>query len=95
VGRLRDQFEEDREDADMMVDGVPLAQLLEEYDRQCAVSNDIIAAHSLDDVGRHPDFGSAAASLRWILIHMVEETARHAGHLDAIRELLDGEKGYY
>ena len=89
------QFEEATEDAEMMVEGIPLAQLLEEYDQQCAVSNEIIAAHSLDEVGRHPDFGSAAASLRWMLIHVVEETARHAGHLDAVRELLDGEKGYY
>jgi Protein of unknown function (DUF664) len=30
-----------------------------------------------------------------MLIHMVEETARHAGHLDTIRELIDGPKGYY
>lgn len=89
------QFVDEPEDADMRVDGVPLAQLLEEYDRQCAVSNDIVAAHSLDDVGRHPDFRSAAASLRWMLIHMIEETARHAGHADTIRELLDGEKGYF
>jgi hypothetical protein len=29
-----------------------------------------------------------------MLIHMVEETARHAGHADIVRELLDGEKGY-
>ena len=41
-----------------------------------------------------PIFGSAAATLRWMLIHMVE-TVKHVGHLDAIRELLDGEKGYY
>jgi len=52
-----------------------------------AISNEIVAAHSLDDVGRHPDFGSAAATLRWMLIHMVEETARHVGHQDTIREL--------
>lgn len=83
------------EDGDMMVPGVPLAQLLQEYERQCALSNEIIAAHPLDEVGRHPDFESAAATLRWMLIHMVEETARHTGHLDAIRELLDGQKGYY
>ncbi|MGW7366585.1 DinB family protein [Streptomyces sp. NPDC054841] len=97
LGRPADgpQFDDKVEDADMMVDGVPLEQLLEEYERQCAVSNEIVAAHSLDEVGRHPDFKSAAASLRWMLIHMVEETARHAGHLDTIRELLDGEKGYY
>ena len=89
------QFLDEPEDAEMRVDGIPLAQLLAEYDRQCAISNEIVAAHSLDDVGRHPDFRSAAASLRWMLIHMIEETARHAGHLDAIRELLDGTKGYY
>lgn len=80
---------------DMKVDGVPLEQLLREYERQCAISNEIVAAHSLDDVGRHPDYRSAAATLRWMLIHMIEETGRHAGHLDAIRELLDGVKGYY
>jgi uncharacterized damage-inducible protein DinB len=89
------QFDEETEDADMRVEGIPLAQLLTEYESQCAVSNEIIAARSLDDVGRHPDFRSAAANLRWMVIHMIEETARHAGHLDAIRELLDGEKGYY
>ncbi|MGW1023925.1 DinB family protein [Streptomyces sp. NPDC002577] len=89
------QFLEDPEDADMRVEGVPLDQLLKEYEQQCAVSNKIIAAHSLDDVGRHPDYRSAAANLRWMVIHMIEETARHAGHLDVIRELLDGERGYY
>ena len=83
------------EDADMMVDGVPLAALLEDYERQCALSNEIIAAHSLDDRGRNTEFKSGSASLRWILLHMIEETARHAGHADAIRELLDGQKGYY
>jgi uncharacterized damage-inducible protein DinB len=83
------------EDADMMVEGISLAQLLGEYERQCAVSNEIVAGRSLDDVGKHPDFRAAEASLRWVLIHMIEETARHAGHADAIRELVDGEKGYY
>ncbi|NEE03404.1 DinB family protein [Phytoactinopolyspora halotolerans] len=88
------QFQEP-EDADMMVHGVPLAKLLDEYGRQCATSNEIIAARSLDEVGAHPDFRVSAASLRWILMHMIEETARHAGHMDTIRELLDGSKGYY
>ncbi|MET7901497.1 DinB family protein [Streptomyces sp. NPDC005355] len=83
------------EDADMMVEDIPLAQLLADYTRQCAVSNEIVADHSLDDVGRHPDFRAAAANVRWLLLHMIEETARHAGHMDAIRELIDGEKGYY
>lgn len=85
----------DGDDEDMKVEGVPLAQLLAEYEQQCQVSNDIVAAHSLDETGKHPDFKSAAASLRWMLLHMIEETARHAGHADAIRELLDKQTGYY
>jgi Protein of unknown function (DUF664) len=83
------------EDSEMMVDGVPLAQLLDEYAAQCATSNEIIAAHSLDDTGRSTDLDEGGATLRWMVIHMLEETARHAGHLDAMRELLDGQKGYY
>ena len=31
--------------------------------------------------------------MRWVLIHMIEETARHAGHVDIIRELIDGMTG--
>ena len=90
------QFNEDLpDDADMMAEGIPLAKLLDDYEQQCVRSNEIVAAHSLDETGKHPDFRSAQASLRWMLIHMVEETARHVGHLDAMRELLDGETGYY
>ncbi|AQT74715.1 DinB family protein [Streptomyces sp. fd1-xmd] len=85
----------DVEDADMQVDGVPLGRLLEEYDRQCAVSNEILESLSLDDTGRNTQFKAGAASVRWVMLHMIEETARHAGHLDAIRELVDGERGYY
>ncbi|WEV28118.1 DinB family protein [Streptomyces sp. 71268] len=81
--------------AEMRVDGVPLAQLLAEYERQCAVSNEIIAGHALDDTGRAPGVAAREASLRWILFHLIEETARHAGHMDTIRESLDGAKGYY
>ncbi|MBZ9598454.1 DinB family protein [Streptomyces yangpuensis] len=85
----------DVEDADMRADGIPLDRLLEEYDRQCAVSNEIVASLSLDDTGRNTEFKAGAASVRWVLLHMIEETARHAGHMDAIRELVDGGKGYY
>lgn len=81
------------EDSEMRVEDVPLAQLLEEYRRQCAVSDQIAAGMTLDDTSRHEKHTST--SLRWILLHMIEETARHAGHADAIRELLDHERGYY
>ncbi len=89
------QFLDEPEDADMRVDGVPLGQLLEEYAQQCAAANEIIAAHSFDETGANRDFASGGATLRWMLIHMVEETARHVGHLDAMRELLDRATGYY
>ncbi|SDK38896.1 DinB family protein [Streptomyces indicus] len=88
-------FDEDREDGDFDTQGLTLAELLAAYEAQCARSNEIVAAASLDDVGRHPDFRSGNANLRWILTHMIEETARHAGHADIVRELLDGSKGYY
>lgn len=88
-------LDKETEDAEMRVEGVPLERLLQEYQAQCAVSDEIIAAHALDDAGRQKDFRAGDATLRWILLHMIEETARHAGHLDIIRELLDGGKGYY
>lgn len=51
--------------------------------------------------GKSPDHVSLATrpktgepvSLRWILIHMIEEYARHCGHADFLRERLDGKKG--
>lgn len=80
-------------DAEMFVDAVPLAQLLNEYDEECARSNATIANLSLDalEQGTGDD---TPASLRYILCHMIEETARHVGHLDIIRELIDGATRY-
>jgi len=39
------------------------------------------------------DYLGKPTTLRWLLTHMIEETARHAGHLDITRELIDGERG--
>ncbi len=88
-------FDSGEEDGDMRVAGVPLAQLLADYERQCAVSNEIIAAQSLDEPGKNAGYPEGVASLRWMMLHMLEETARHAGHLDAIREILDGTTSYW
>ncbi|MFI6409454.1 DinB family protein [Streptomyces sp. NPDC050548] len=48
-----------------------------------------------DDLGRIPDgpMAGAEVSLRWVLIHMVEEYARHNGHADILRESIDGTTG--
>ena len=50
-------------------------------------------APSLDALSAQPTDFAGPVSLRWILIHMVEETARHAGHLDVMREEIDGQTG--
>jgi hypothetical protein len=52
----------------------------------------IVAAASLDDWCR--DVGAdPPVNLRWVLAHMLEEIARHAGHADILRELIDGGTG--
>jgi uncharacterized damage-inducible protein DinB len=85
----------EEEDLDMRADGIPLSTLLADYEKQCARSNEIIAAHPLEARGQTTAYRSGTASLRWMVTHMIEETARHAGHADIIRELLDGQRGYY
>jgi len=50
------------------------------------------AEFGLDDTAPHRGLGPV--SLRWIYIHLIEETARHAGHIDILRELIDGKTGF-
>jgi uncharacterized damage-inducible protein DinB len=80
-------------DAEMMVDDVPLARLLDEYDEQCARSNEIADGLPLDALEKATPADGRACSLRWILLHIIEETARHNGHLDIMREFADGVTG--
>jgi uncharacterized damage-inducible protein DinB len=47
---------------------------------------------SLDELCRRQD-ADPPVSLRWVLMHLLEETARHAGHADILRELIDGQTG--
>ncbi|MDE3720288.1 DinB family protein [Nocardiopsis sp. N85] len=72
---------------------VPLGSLLEEYEQQCERSREITAELELDTSAVRERGGEAAATLRWVLVHMIEETARHNGHLDLLRELADGTTG--
>ncbi|HEY7917745.1 MAG TPA: DinB family protein [Acidimicrobiales bacterium] len=52
------------------------------------------SATNLDEVCRRADSGSLPpVNLRWVLMHLLEETARHAGHADILRELIDGRTG--
>ena len=71
---------------------VPIAQLLDEYKAQCGRYRDLVASLDLDTPSKRPVDGRPI-TLRWILFHLVEETARHNGHLDILRELADGVTG--
>ncbi len=80
-------------DADFRVEpDESVADIVALYEDAVADSNAIIDIADLDDVTQRDDRGSR--SLRWILGHMIEETARHAGHADIVRELIDGKTGY-
>ncbi|MEU6215963.1 DinB family protein [Streptomyces sp. NPDC047022] len=71
----------------------PLSRLLAEYTEQSARHNELIAAHDLDTKARRKRDDGSVFDLRWILLHLIEETGRHNGHLDILRELLDGRTG--
>jgi uncharacterized damage-inducible protein DinB len=61
------------------------------WQQECAASRDAASTRALDDTGVRR---GRPCSLRWIYVHMVEEYARHNGHADLIRELLDGAVGW-
>jgi uncharacterized damage-inducible protein DinB len=71
-----------------------IGSVLAAYDDAIEHSRRVVGtALSLDELAFHPSPKWGTPSLRWILIHMIEETARHAGHLDIMREQLDGATG--
>jgi len=67
-----------------------VAGIVADYQTECQRSRQAAAGHSLDAVARSEgmDF-----TLRYALAHMIEETARHCGHLDLLRESIDGVRG--
>ncbi|OEJ59606.1 mini-circle protein [Streptomyces agglomeratus] len=72
---------------------VPLADLLSAYEAQCARYRELVAANDLDTEAKRARDGRRPVNLRWILLHLIGETARHNGHLDILRELADGRTG--
>ncbi|MFN2479664.1 MAG: DinB family protein [Pseudonocardiaceae bacterium] len=76
--------------------GETLAMVLALYDQAAKETDAIIA--EIPDLGQPVPVprqvpwapGATAWSVRWVLLHLIEETARHAGHADIIRESLDG-----
>jgi hypothetical protein len=74
--------------------GRPAAEVVAYYRDQTGRSDAVLAVTPLSAPprGRHgaPDGSDEPPDLRWVVLHMIEETACHAGHLDIARELLDG-----
>lgn len=78
-------------DADWRIEpGESIASVVALYEAECARSREIVAGAVWDTPGASV---KRPRSLGWILTHMVEETARHCGHADLLREEIDGATG--
>src|SRR5262245_23085844 len=84
---------EQEPDAEMRIGAErPIGELLAEYAAECARNDEVIAAHSLEDLSVRKING-AQAPLKFAVMHLIEETARHNGHIDLLREMADGVTG--
>lgn len=73
--------------------GETCEEIIEGYLRACTRSDEIVRDLPLDTVLVDPHPLQAGVTLRWTLMHMIEETARHLGQADLIRESIDGMVG--
>lgn len=81
---------DDDPDGEFRVTGADsLAEIVEDYRAAWAEADEVLLRHDLDEAPENPEY----PSLRWVLVHVIEETARHLGHVDILRELLDGVTG--
>ena len=82
----------DEPDADFLdADGADVEEAFAAWRDECARARDIVAGHSLDHTFSNRN--GTEISLRWVLVHMIEEYARHNGHADLLRQRIDGATG--
>lgn len=74
-----------------LTDGDTVETVVADYREQIAASQEVVGSLDLDTPCAWPEM--ATQNLRWVALHMIEETARHAGHADIIRETIDGSRG--
>jgi uncharacterized damage-inducible protein DinB len=79
----------------VLQDDETLGDMLHQYEDAAARTNEVVAG--IDDLGRRVPLPPApwypdpeGCTVRWVMLHLIEETARHAGHADILREALDG-----
>lgn len=88
---LRFDWTDEDADGDFRAEGVAMTDLLAAYATETAQCDEVIAAApSLDATATDK---SGTYSLRWIIVHLIEETGRHLGHIDLLREHADGAVG--
>jgi hypothetical protein len=73
--------------------GDTVESILDLYRGETERSRQIASGSSLESLSARETSLGERVSLRWVLVHMLEETARHAGHMDIMREGIDGRTG--
>ncbi len=86
-------WSDDDPDADFYIEDEDSRDVFAFYREECEKSRAIITAATLGTRAAYGTPGWPPATLFWILLHMIEETARHAGHADILREQTDGSTG--
>jgi hypothetical protein len=79
----------DQQNTFQLTDDDTVASVIDDYREQIASSSEILRTFDLDAPCALPQ---VAGNLRWVAMHMIEETARHAGHADIIRETIDARR---
>jgi hypothetical protein len=75
------------------LDSHAVEEVMDLYLHETKVSRELSAGHDLGDAARRPRRGREV-DLHWIYVHLISEYARHCGHADLLREMIDGTTGY-
>ncbi len=86
-----DRLEIDRDAEFRVALELPMTQLIADYEAEIEKCRTVVAARGFEDTVLFK--GDKPLTVRWVVAHMIEETARHLGHLDLLRELTDGLTG--
>ena len=87
---------DDDRDADFtgaMADPAVVEEAFAAWKAEIAAADEWLDGLDEDDLGREVPFGEDEVSIRDVLVHVIEEYARHAGHADLLRECIDGRTG--
>jgi uncharacterized protein DUF664 len=91
---LAPSSEEDPDGEFRVAAQMTMPQLVADYEAECAKSRAAIAGLPLETPLKYTRDNGFQPDVRWTILHMLDETARHNGHLDLLREMADGAKGY-